>query len=232
MEVINKLSKRLERISCYIPEKSRLADIGSDHAYLPISQVKSGRVVFAIAGEVAIAPFRKACAQVQRSELEEQISVRLADGLNAVSAEDDIDTIVIAGMGGALIAKILNNGLKTGRLTGNERLILQPNVCASKLRFWLMNHNLEIIAEEILEEQLKIYEIMVVQKGESDYSKKELFFGPFLFKEKNDLFKKKWRQELARNRQILLSLRKATNIDISKIEALKEKESWIIEALS
>ena len=104
------LSKRLACVAAQVKPGDRVADIGSDHAYLPVYLIKTKQINFAVAGEVIKGPFETAQRQVQKSQLQEQIMVRLADGLAAIKESDAIDTIVIAGMGGQLIASILENG--------------------------------------------------------------------------------------------------------------------------
>ncbi|MTH52451.1 tRNA (adenine(22)-N(1))-methyltransferase TrmK [Bacillus mangrovi] len=193
-----KLSKRLSKVAEYIPEGSILADIGSDHAYLPCYAVIKGKAKNAIAGEVVEGPYRSALSQVKRSGLDDRIAVRKGDGL-AVLETDEATCITIAGMGGGLIAKILENG--KDKLGAARRLILQPNVNADLIRIWLINNGWELKAEEILEEDRKIYEILTAEKGEPlkpyDGADKDagILFGPFLMKEKNDVFIQKWEHE-------------------------------------
>jgi tRNA (adenine22-N1)-methyltransferase len=226
-----KLSKRLKKIASYIPEKARLADIGSDHAYLPIFCLLTGKISYAIASEVVVAPFEKALLQVDKSGLKSQIEVRLGNGLEVVFLSDEIDVITLSGMGGILIAKILERGLQKKRLSSKECLILQPNTNASSVRYWLKNNDYQIFAEAILEENAKIYEIIVAQKGSAFYSDQELFFGPFLLEEKENIFYKKWKCELVNHKKILNSLKKATNFNQKKEEILQKEISWIKEVL-
>ncbi|MDR0691263.1 MAG: class I SAM-dependent methyltransferase, partial [Streptococcaceae bacterium] len=153
------LSNRLKKVASYIPEGARLADIGSDHAYLPIFCMLTGKISYAIAGELVEAPFEKALAQVDKNGLKSCLEVRLANGLEAVFLDDEIDVITIAGMGGTLISEILEHGLQKKRLSGKERLILQPNIGENSVRNWLMNNDYQISAEAIVEENEKIYEI-------------------------------------------------------------------------
>ena len=106
----NQLSKRLATVGDLIPRGSRLADIGSDHAYLPVALMLENKLSFAVAGEVVEGPYQSAKTQVSKSNLTDKIIVRLANGLDAIEPEDQIDVISICGMGGTLIRDILEAG--------------------------------------------------------------------------------------------------------------------------
>ncbi|EUJ33364.1 hypothetical protein MFLO_03480 [Listeria floridensis FSL S10-1187] len=190
-----KLSLRLEKVASFIEPESRIADIGSDHAYLPCFAVLKKLASFAVAGEIALGPLKSAEEQVEKTGLREQIIVRKGDGLEVIQAEDQIDTIVIAGMGGPLIASILEQG--KSKLEGVKRLILQPNIAANRIREWGVKNHFRITAETILSEDHKIYEILVLEPSEMalEYSEQELIFGPLLLQEKNQVFREKWRHE-------------------------------------
>ncbi|HEL7233935.1 TPA: tRNA (adenine-N(1))-methyltransferase [Listeria monocytogenes] len=189
------LSKRLEKVASYITKNERIADIGSDHAYLPCFAVKNQTASFAIAGEVVDGPFQSAQKQVRSSGLTEQIGVRKGNGLAVIEKKDAIDTIVIAGMGGTLIRTILEEG--AAKLAGVTKLILQPNIAAWQLREWSEQNNWLITSEAILREDNKVYEIMVLAPSEKPvtWTKQEIFFGPCLLKEQSAIFKSKWRHE-------------------------------------
>lgn len=227
------LSQRLKRVGTYVPQGARLADIGSDHAYLPVALMLQGQISFAIAGEVVKGPYESALNQVKKSGLTDRIDVRLADGLEAVTLADELDAVTIAGMGGTLIASILEHGDQNQRLSGKERLILQPNVGESNVRQWLMTHAYQIIAEEILEEKGKIYEIIVAEKNETvvDYSEEELFFGPFLLKEKSPVFLTKWRHEKEQVERVLTQLQQAKEVPVEKVKEMEQKLAQINEVL-
>lgn len=96
------LSDRLACVGEQIPDQARIADIGSDHAYLPVALMLQNKITYAVAGEVVQGPYDSASKQVRKNGLTEKIVVRLADGLDAVQPEDKIDTVVVAGMGGGL----------------------------------------------------------------------------------------------------------------------------------
>ncbi|WP_342432340.1 tRNA (adenine(22)-N(1))-methyltransferase TrmK [Neobacillus sp. FSL H8-0543] len=191
----DKLSARLAAVAKYVPSGSRVADIGSDHAYLPCYLIKNKQITYAIAGEVVLGPFKSAERNVLSEGLADKISVRMGDGL-AVLQPEEADCITIAGMGGSLIANILEQGKE--KLGSVQRLVLQPNINAISIRTWLLENKWELIAEEIIEEDGKIYEVLVAEKGNpgNPYNSGQmeigLLFGPFLLQRKEDAFKKKW----------------------------------------
>ena len=192
-----KLSKRLKAVADYVDKGARLADIGSDHAYLPTYLIQKNEVEFAVAGEVVKGPFEIAKNHVAQANLKENIQVRLANGLAAIENVDKIDTIVIAGMGGILISEILEAG--KGKLSSVKRLILQANNHGDTLRQWLIEHQFVIKAEQILLEAGKFYEIIVAEPTTNEnpvLSANDLLFGPFLSKEKSVIFQQKWQKEL------------------------------------
>ena len=187
------ISKRLETVASFVPQGAVLLDVGSDHAYLPIELVEKGHIERAIAGEVVVGPYQSAVKNVESYGLSEKIQVRLANGLAAFEESDQVSVITIAGMGGRLIASILEEGFN--KLANVERLILQPNNREDDLRNWLQDHGFQIIAESILEEAGKFYEILVVEAGEMHLSASDLRFGPFLSKEVSPVFVQKWQKE-------------------------------------
>ncbi|AQY51177.1 hypothetical protein PWEIH_12095 [Listeria weihenstephanensis FSL R9-0317] len=196
------LSERLEKVVSYVQQGARIADIGSDHAYLPCYAVQKGQVEFAIAGEVVEGPFQSATKQVRSLDLSERISVRKGDGLAVIDSEDRVDTVVIAGMGGALIRSILEADPE--KLMGVKRLILQPNIGAHQLREWGEKNQWGLVAESIIKEDSKIYEILVLEPSEKvvRYSNGERLLGPFLMQERSIVFQEKWQNELANWTQI------------------------------
>lgn len=228
------LSKRLARVGDFVPDKSRLADIGSDHAYLPVALVLQNKLDFAVAGEVVEGPYEAARKQVRKNGLEEQIVVRLADGLSAIEQSDAINAVTICGMGGTLIRDILEAGWNNQRLQGNERLILQPNIGEKTLRNWLTDHGYTIIEEDILEENTKIYEIIVAlrQTTRVAYSEKECLFGPILLERRPAAFNKKWQSELEQRERIVAQLTRAQNTQEERINQIEKEIAQIKEVLS
>ena len=218
------ISKRLELVASFVPQGAILLDVGSDHAYLPIELVERGQIKSAIAGEVVEGPYQSAIKNVEAHGLKEKIQVRLANGLAAFEEADQVSVITIAGMGGRLIATILQEGLE--KLANVERLILQPNNREDDLRIWLQDHGFQIVAESILEEAGKFYEILVVEAGQMKLSASDLRFGPFLSKEISPVFVQKWQKE-ATKLEFALSQIPEKNLAerqvlAHKIQAIKE----------
>ena len=218
------ISKRLELVASFVPQGSILLDVGSDHAYLPIELVEKGQIERAIAGEVVEGPYQSAVKNVEAHGLKEKIQVRLANGLAAFEEEDQVTVITIAGMGGRLIATILEEGLD--KLSNIQRLILQPNNREDDLRIWLQDHDFRIVAESILEEAGKFYEILVVEAGQMKLSASDVRFGPFLSKEVSPVFVQKWQKE-ATKLEVALSQIPEKNLEerqvlAHKIQAIKE----------
>ena len=218
------ISKRLELVASFVPQGGILLDVGSDHAYLPIDLVERGKIESAIAGEVVEGPYQSAVKNVEAHGLKEKIQVRLANGLAAFEEADQVSVITIAGMGGRLIARILEEGLD--KLADVERLILQPNNREDDLRIWLQDHGFEIVAENILEEAGKFYEILVVEAGQMKLSASDVRFGPFLSKEVSPVFVQKWQKEAEKLefalRQIPEKNLEERQVLVDKIQAIKE----------
>ena len=218
------ISKRLELVASFVPQGAILLDVGSDHAYLPIELIERGQIKSAIAGEVVDGPYQSAVKNVEANGLKEKIQVRLANGLAAFEEEDQVTVITIAGMGGRLIATILEEGLD--KLSNIQRLILQPNNREDDLRIWLQEHGFQIVAESILEEAGKFYEILVVEAGQMKLSASDIRFGPFLSKEVSPVFVQKWQKEAAKL-EVALSQIPEKNLEerqilAHKIQAIKE----------
>ncbi|WP_096201291.1 tRNA (adenine(22)-N(1))-methyltransferase [Bacillus sp. FJAT-45350] len=216
------LSRRLKEVAEYVPNGSSVADIGSDHAYLPCYLALHKKLHKAVAGEVNEGPFLSAKEQVEKLSLQSVISVRKGNGLE-VMEPGEVEVITIAGMGGVLIATILEEG--KDKLDGVQRLVLQPNVTADKVRIWLMNNGWALTKETILEEDNKIYEVLVADRGEAeelyeDNKELSILLGPYLMLERNEAFCKKWTYELENWRRILSQFKEAKQTE----EVLQKKE--------
>jgi len=226
----NTLSQRLERVAAHVPQGARLADIGSDHGYLPIALTLRGIIVGAIAGEVARTPFQSAQRMVRKHELQDVIDVRLGSGLSVLQADDAVSAVTMCGMGGETIRDIL--AADHQRLSGNELLVLQPNVREWVTRGWLNDHGYRIVHEEMLEENAFTYEIVVARRGDGPrYTPQECYFGPLLMAERSPLFLAKWRLNLQRKQRVMASWPKARDVPEAKRQEVGQQVQWITELL-
>lgn len=227
------LSNRLKQITNYLPEGAKFADIGSDHAYLPIAVCLEDPTARAIAGELNQGPYQAAVDHVTKYYLSGQIKVIKGDGLDVI-ANNEVNQVVIAGMGGSLIRSILERG--KDRLVKVERLILQPNVDSQHIRKWIEDNNYILVDEVILEEDGHIYEILIadqaIDQQISKLTEQERLFGPFLLKKRDPIFKQKWQSELNNYQHIIKQMERAKQPDLQKINDYREQLSWIERVLS
>lgn len=154
------LDKRLSAVAALVRQGSRLADIGTDHAYLPVYLVQSGVCPSAIASDIGAGPLDAARRTVTENGLTSEIALRLGDGLATVSA-GEVEDIAIAGMGGETIAAIL----KAAPWVQNEgiRLILQPMTRAEDLRRWLLTHGFSVLEEHLITDGRHLYPVLATE---------------------------------------------------------------------
>ncbi|PNB74642.1 tRNA (adenine-N(1))-methyltransferase [Pseudomonas sp. GW456-E7] len=226
------LSMRLERVAAHVPAGARLADIGSDHGYLPVALMRRGAITAAVAGEVALTPFRAAERTVHENDLEQRISVRLANGLAAILPGDGITAISLCGMGGETIRDILDSG--KAYLSGQERLILQPNGGEQPLRLWLMENGYRILCEEVLRENRFDYEIIVAERaGPVIYTAQELYFGPLQMQARSPAFLVKWQRKLRQKQKTLSQFAGAQRaVPEEKVQDIARQVRWINQLLA
>jgi tRNA (adenine22-N1)-methyltransferase len=215
------LSKRLMQIADKVLKGSRLADIGSDHALLPVYLCEQKQIASAVAGELNSGPYEAAKRQVVDANLSHCIEVRQGDGLEVIRS-GEADVITIAGMGGLLIVQILTNGLS--KLEHVKRLVLQPNVGEEVVRRWLVEQGWFLSEEYILQEDGKIYVVLVADHSEQAenlnqalyqpklvgdiWIRSELQFamGPYLLVEADSVWVNKWEEELNKLHRIVEQL--------------------------
>ena len=168
------LTPRLQAIAEQVPQGARLADVGTDHGYLPVWLLLGGCIDSVIATDLREGPLNRSRETAKRFGVEERISFRLCDGLSAVRPEE-ADTVVIAGMGGETIVSILETAPWTREGT---LLLLQPMTGVAELRQWLQGNGYQITGERIACEGKRLYSILTVMGGEmSPLSPAELWAG-------------------------------------------------------
>ncbi|MEA4824288.1 MAG: class I SAM-dependent methyltransferase [Clostridiaceae bacterium] len=154
------LSPRLAAVARMIPRGAALADIGSDHAYLPIYMIMNEAVASAIASDISAACIARAKANAAAYSVADRITFRQADGLSGISP-DECDTIVLAGMGGETMGAILDTTL----WALDKRLLLQPASRAPFLRRYLYAHGCTIGEECIVLDAGRLYPVLSATKG-------------------------------------------------------------------
>ena len=156
------ISKRLLACAVRVPVGARVADIGTDHGYLAIELLKSGRAVFAHASDLREQPLQKAVENARKFGVAEKMRFSQADGLEAIDP-DAVDTIICAGMGGDLIARILEGAPWTKNPKYN--LILQPQSSGNDLRRQLAQMGFGIEGETLVEDGAFLYQVICARYG-------------------------------------------------------------------
>ena len=157
------LSPRLRMVGELVPEGARLADVGTDHAYLPAALLLEGKIPWAVAADLRRGPLDRARATVRTYGLVGQVAFRLCDGLTGIRP-GEVDAVAIAGMGGETIAAILNAA--PWLRERDVPLILQPMSSMPDLRVWLRDNGFCIVEERLAREGDALYTAMLVRAGE------------------------------------------------------------------
>ena len=200
------LSSRLKLISEFVPLNSKVMDIGCDHGLLDIYLYQNKIVKKIIASDINFSALNNAIENIKANKLEKEIETRLSDGLENIHAEDEIDTLVIAGMGSNTIVNMLKKDIK--KLDKIKTIIIQSNTKLEFLRSEIVKLNYYITDEAIVEDNKKIYIVIKFIKGRRKYTKKELYFGPILLSTKSLVFQKYNKDNLKKLQCILSSVPK------------------------
>lgn len=200
------LSPRLKLISDFVPLDSKVMDIGCDHGLLDIYLYQNRIVKKIIASDINLSALNNAIENIKANKLEKEIETRLSDGLENIHVEDEIDTLVIAGMGSNTIVNMLKKDIK--KLDKIKTIIIQSNTKLEFLRREIVKLNYYITDEAIVEDNKKIYIVIKFIKGRRKYTKKELYFGPILLSTKSLVFQKYTKDNLKKLQCILSSVPK------------------------
>ncbi len=214
------LSPRLEKIAELVPQCNTVADIGTDHAYIPVKLVLCGKAKCAIASDIKPGPVARAEGTVEKYRLENSIDVRLGAGLETVSP-GEADTIIIAGMGGILISDILKDSQNVVRSA--KLLILQPMTAVLELREYLSQNGYSVCEEHLVREEDKIYNILVVTpSGNTHYSLNELYLGKGLETTAPELYADYRQRTITKLEKRIAGLEKS-DLEENRIELAKIK---------
>ena len=181
-----KINDRLLTAIAFVRQGKNFADIGTDHAYLPIYLMQNGTIANAVAADINRGPLEKAEENISKYGFTKSISTVLCDGLTKINPEC-VDDIAIFGMGGELIVKIIDEA--SWLKDGDKRLILQPMTHPEKLREYLTQNGFMIIGETLSIDRGKIYQTICAQYDGivRDYDAFTYAFGEHILKNKSDL---------------------------------------------
>lgn len=170
------LSLRLSSLTKFVNYNDKIIDIGCDHALLDIFLVKNDLVKSIIASDINVQALNSGIKNIENEGLSDKISARLGDGLNVLTDKDNIDTVIISGMGTNTIIGILNND----HLKDINKLIIQSNNDHTMLRKYVTKLGFFIKSEEYFQDNKKNYINIVFVRGNKKYSKIDLTYGPIL----------------------------------------------------
>ena len=227
-----KLTDRLLKIASLVTKDKKIADIGTDHGYIPVHLLNEGYIDFAILADVNKGPLENARKEVRHNNLIDKVDLRLGSGIEVLK-KGEVDEVIIAGMGGILISELLEANIEVAQST--ERFILQPMQAQKELRKYLLNNGYEILDEVLVREDFRIYEIIVTKyTGKNTNVEDEIFYevGNKLIENKDELLNEFIDKRIHAYTSILDKLEgksgkgidekiEESRINISKLEKLK-----------
>ena len=224
------LSKRLKAVAELVTPGMRLADVGTDHGYIPIYLTEAGVIPSAIAMDINKGPLERAKEHIREHGLEGKIQTRLSDGLKNLQM-NEADCMIAAGMGGGLVIRILSEERDTaGSL---KELILQPQSEIDSVRKYLTEEGYRIVAEDMVYEDGKYYPIMkavpcMAGAGEIPYSEEELEFGRVLLQQAHPVLGQFLEREMEIQNRILSALESQESVRAKKrMEEISYRIEWI-----
>lgn len=229
-----KLPQRLACIAAQVTVGNRVADIGTDHGYLPIYLVQNSIAPKVIACDVNQMPLESAQRNIALYGCSQQIETRLSDGLRGLSP-GEVDTVVIAGMGGLLIQDILE---ASKEIAHNVQLILQPMQGRPELRKYLVANGYQIQRDLLVEEEHRIYEVLVVGRGTQEVTREiEYEVGFHLKDNPRPIAEKFIKGKILATKGILTQMKDTSNPLTRKrmaeyeerLQSLEEVLTWLLE---
>ena len=218
------LSKRLQAVADLVSEGLVVADVGTDHGYIPIYLIETKKSPKAFAMDVNKGPLLRAKEHIAEHGLETRIETRLSDGVRALK-KDECDCVVVAGMGGALTIKIMEEGKDIFR--NLKEFVLQPQSELQKVRAYLCENAYFIVEENMVLDDGKFYPMFRVINGQSEeYHAIELCYGKLLLEQKNAVLKNFLEKEKAVKELILSNLEQSfgEHIETRRKEIQEELE--------
>lgn len=227
-----KLSHRLETIASFVHRGSKIADIGTDHGYIPIYLIEKGQVASALAMDIGKGPLERAKAHIKEHGLEQRIETRLSDGLQML-LPGEVETVIIAGMGGELLIHIMEQG--THMWDSVRQWILSPQSDIGRVRHFLADRGFSIHRETMVKDEGKYYTVMeAVWNGKSpDWKNEERYlqYGKYLIQEGHPVLAEYLKKEKKKTVSIIAFLeQQETKIAKRRVLELKKELALIEEA--
>ena len=189
------LSVRMRAAANLVTPGQRVADIGTDHAYIPVWLVQHDRAVSALAMDVREGPLTHARASISKYGLTDRITTRLSDGLDGLTG-GEADCVIMTGMGGMLMIRLLERGL--GVLETVSECVLGPQSDLAEVRAFLQAHHWMIADEEMVLDAGKYYTLMRVVHGETPpLAEAEALYGPVLIRKRHPVLREYLDKEMA-----------------------------------
>ncbi|NLL57548.1 MAG: SAM-dependent methyltransferase [Firmicutes bacterium] len=205
-----KLKPRLAAVASLVPSASVVADIGTDHAFLPVYLVQDKACPKVIAVEKSELNSRLAQETVNLFNVNHKVEVRVGDGLLALDEKDGVEIVVIAGLGGKTVCRMLIAA--AGRLGSYKRLVLQPMGDAALVRRWLAGHGFRFVREKLVQEKDHYYEVIAAEKGHQAVDEPIfLEIGPMLLKDRDPLLVPWLRHKLEHYEKAMKGLLRSRN---------------------
>ena len=225
------LSKRLQAVADLVGHNLIVADVGTDHGYIPIYLIESGKCEKAFAMDVNEGPLLRAKDHIRAYGLAEYITTRLSNGVKALEV-GECEAVVVAGMGGALAVKIMEDGKEVFRSL--EEFVLQPQSELEKVRQYLNENGFQVVAEDMVLEDGKYYPMMkAVNAEDSKYSLVELRYGRCLLNQKHPVLKMFLEKEENSKQMIIQSLKQQPGEHIKvRIQELENELEIVRETLA
>lgn len=227
------LSERLRTVAEAVTPGNRVADIGTDHGYVPIWLVEHDRIPEAIASDLREGPLERAKAHIREKHLEDRIRTRLGSGLQGIDPEE-VDTVIMAGMGGDLISRLLEE--RSQFFEQEKELILQPQSEWFKVRHVLHDHGYRIDREWMVLEDGHYYVIIRGLPGKEIYNNTwEYLYGRYLLEGRDPVLMDYLAMEYRKKEKIIRNLEgkdSSRHAAEERLSALRNEKDWIEKYLS
>lgn len=226
------LSKRLQQVAQTVKNGELIADIGTDHAYIPIYLIKNKIAKKAIAADISKGSCKKASLNINLRGLSDLIDVRCGNGLEVIKENEEPNVIVIAGMGGLMTISVLESNKRAVQCA--DQLVLQPQRDIDKVRKYIHSIGFKIESEKMLKEGDKFYNIINAVKGCEEYTEIEYLFGKKLMEERSSVLKEYVDTENNKLLTVLENMKNAAKentADYERLNRLSEKYNEVMKCL-